>query len=442
MNFKTTTWILIAALAMIVGYFFLVDEKNRVRSVTERKLGAKLFRYRPEDVARFILINPKGERIEVARSGPGWKVVSPVEAPGSEAEIASFMDQIVPGHRNSELENVRNLADYGLAKPFATLIIFRAGNIAPDTLLVGDKTPAGSNCYLRLGSSRSVILSSEVTRNVMNKGLFHLRDKNFLPEGYQSIDAVEIRAGPKRIRLSKEQGYWWFTAKRIRANRLTIESYLSKLTDAVIHEFVREDTKELAPYGLESPAGELILAKRTETVTIAFGNKKEYLVDVVRTGLDKVVAIEATLLEPFEWNTDNLRAMNLAFINEDSVRTLEYQTPDTSITLERAGSSWRVPGREAQPIRSAEAHALIRRLSSAAFERILKEPLPVDGQFEGSALRVTLADSLGNEIDRIAIIARADGSEIGSSTSANALGSLPSGTAAGIDAIFKRIGAR
>ncbi|MCX5752608.1 MAG: DUF4340 domain-containing protein, partial [Candidatus Krumholzibacteria bacterium] len=329
MSFKTTTWILIGALVVIAGYFFLVDEKNRVRSVAQRKLNAKLFRYRSEDVERFILVNPKGERVEVARSGSGWKVVFPVEAPGSGPEISSFVDQIVPGHRSSVLENVRDFADYGLEKPFATLIILRAGGEAPDTLLVGDKTPAGSNCYLRLGSSRDVILSSELTRNVMNKGLFHFRDKNFLPEGYQSIDAVEIRTGSKRIGLVKEKGYWWFAAKRIRANRSVLEAYLSRLTDAVIHEFVREDTKELAPYGLASPVGKLILVKGKETVTIAFGNKKDYLVDVVRTGLDKVVAIEAALLEPFEWSIGNLRAMNLAFIDEDSVRTLKYESPDT-----------------------------------------------------------------------------------------------------------------
>ena len=100
MSFKATTWILLAALVAIVGYFFLVDEKNRAQSVAERKLSTKLFRYRPEDVERFILINPKGERIEVARSGSGWKVVSPVEAPGAGPEISSFVDQIVPGRRS------------------------------------------------------------------------------------------------------------------------------------------------------------------------------------------------------------------------------------------------------------------------------------------------------------------------------------------------------
>ena len=134
--------------------------------------------------------------------------------------------------------------------------------------------------------------------------------------------------------------------------------------------------------------------------------------------------------------------MNFAFINEDSVQTLKYETPDTSIVIERSGASWRVPKRETQSVRPSEVNALIRNLNSATFERILKEPLPADGQFERFGLRMTLADSRGSVIDRIVIIPQDDGSEIGSSTSANALGSLPRGTAAGIDAIFQRIGAR
>jgi hypothetical protein len=220
-----------------------------------------------------------------------------------------------------------------------------------------------------------------------------------------------------------------------------IEAYLSRLTDAVIHEFVREDTSDLAPYGLSSPLGEIVLGEAGAPVTVSFGSTKDRLVYADRTGLDKVVALEADLLEPFEWTAAGLRAMNLAFIDEDSVRTLRYETPDTSIVFERADGSWRIAGRESPAVRGTEVSALIRTLNKEAFERILKAPLPVDGAFENFALRVVLADARGNVIDRIAITVGDDGSEIGFSRSANALGSLARGTAAGIDAAFKRIGA-
>ncbi len=440
MNFKATTWILIAALAAVAAYFFFVDEKHRAQEVAERSLGRTLFTYRAEEVEGFVLVNPKGERIEAVRDGAGWRIVAPVETPGAGPEISSFVAQIVPGIKSSELENIRVFADYGLERPFATLIVRRAGGAAPDTLFVGDATPAGAKCYVRMGSAPRVLLSSELTRNLMNKGLFHLRDKNFLPEGHAAVDGVEIRSASKRIALIREAGRWLLAPGRARANGPMIESYLSRLTDAVIHEFVREDTGDLASYGLASPAGEIVLTEGRETVTIAFGSRKDYLVHAVRTGLDKVVALEADLLEPFAWNAAGLRAPNLAFIDEDSVQTLRYETSDTSIVFERADRAWRIAGRETPAVRTGEVNALIRTLGGAAFERILKEPLPYDGVFERSTLRVVLADARGTVIDRIAITVRGDGSEIGASVSANAVGALERGTAAGIGAIFERIG--
>jgi len=443
MRFKSATWIMLAALVAIAAYFFLVDEKDRKTREREYKSGRKLFSYTRAELERFVLINPKGERIEAARSGSDWKVVSPVEAPGDQPEIASFLDQVIPGRRGVELSGARNLADYGLEKPFATLILYRAGAAAPETLFVGDKTPTSSNSYVRLGSTGSVRISSELTHNVMNKGLFHLRDKNFLPPGSESIRAVAIRNGRKTLKLEKQGAYWWFTSRHVRADRARVESYLSRLTDAVIHRFVREDTEDLKPYGLKASAEEITLTNGPETVTILFGKKEDGLVNVVRTGLDKVIMLEASLLEPFEWNIDNLRAMNLAFFEEDSVKTVRYETPDTSVVFTKAGAAWNKAGAGAATMRSWEVSGLLHRLESATFTKTIGQPLP--GEEKGPErylVRVTLEDAGGAVLDRITIASPAKDTEIGASISAGGAGSLKQGTAEELEAIFKRIGAK
>jgi len=443
MKLKAATWIMLAALVAIAAYFFLVDEKGRKTRERERRSDRKLFSYTRAEVERFVLINPRGERIEVARGGSDWKVVSPVEAPGDQPEIASFLDQVVPGHRGVELAGARNLADYGLEKPFATLILYRTGAAAPETLFVGDKTPTSSNSYVRLGSAESILISSELTHNVMNKNLFHLRDKNFLPPGSESISAVAIHNARETLKLEKRGAYWWFTSRHVRADRARVESYLSRLTDAVIHRFVREDTEDLAPYGLKTPAEEITLTKGSETVTISFGKKEDYLVNVVRTGLDKVIMLEASLLEPFEWNTDNLRAMNLAFFQEDSLKTVRYETPDTSVVFIRTGTAWSTTGAGAAAIKSWEVSGLMHRLESATFTEIIREQVPGEEKRpERYLVRVTLEDGGGAVLDRITIASPAKDTEIGASISAGAAGSLKQGTAQELEAIFKRIGAR
>jgi len=443
MRFKTTTWILLLALVVIAAYYFFVDERARTAKERNYRQNRKLFSYSRGDVERFILINPKGERIEVAQSGSLWKIVSPVEAPGDQPEIASFLDQVTPGRRGIELADVRNLADYGLEKPFATLIMYRRSAAAPDTLFVGDKTATSSNSYVRLGGSTSVFISSQLTHNVMNRSLFHLRDKNFLPPGTESISSIAIHRGHETLRLKKEGTFWWFAARHVRADRARIEGYLIRLTDAVIHRFVREDTAELASYGLQPPAGEITLTKKNETVRISFGNKEDGLVNVVRTRLDKVIMLEASLLEPLEWSADNLRAMNLAFFSEDSVRMLRFETSDTSIVFSRTETRWSTAAADTVMIRSWQVNGLLRKLESTTFETILEEPLPrMEPQLDRYLIRVTLEGTGGTVLDRITIASRANGSEIGASTSANAVGALTKGTAAEMETIFRQIGAK
>jgi hypothetical protein len=277
----------------------------------------------------------------------------------------------------------------------------------------------------------------------MNKSLFHLRDKNFMPPGSESISAVAIRNMRETLNLKKRGGYWWFASRNMRADRARVESYLSRLTDAVIHRFVREDTEDLAPYGLKTPAEQITLTKGSETLTVSFGKKEDYLVNVVRTGLDKVIMLEASLLEPFEWNTENLRAMNLAFFQEDSLRTIRYETPDTSVVFIRTGTAWSTTGAGAAAIRPWEVSGLMHRLESTTFTKIINESFSgEDTRLRRYLVRVTLEDGGGDVLDRITIASPAKDAEIGASISAGAVGSLKQGTAEELEAIFKRIGAR
>ena len=117
--------------------------------------------------------------------------------------------QIVPGYKKEVLKGVSNLEDYGLKEPFASIVIFAKDRSKPDTIFVGDKTPTSSSCYMRLGHSRDVIISTEMTRNLMNKNLYHLRDKNFLNIDSNDIDAIKIKSGKMVLKLVKKDKNWW-----------------------------------------------------------------------------------------------------------------------------------------------------------------------------------------------------------------------------------------
>jgi hypothetical protein len=434
------TGILLAVLVAVAAYFFLVEEKNhKIRQRIEQE-QKHLFPFEPKDVERFVLINPKGERIEIERSGARWTIVSPVTSVGDGPAIDSFIGQAVPGRRGEEIGGAANLADFGLEKPYATLILYLRGAEAPDTLFIGDKTPTSSSSYVRIGASRTVLIATTITHSFVNKSVLHFRDKNFLPFESGAVDALTIRTAGRVIRLVRAGRAWYLADRHARADSRTIEAYLSELTRAVIRQFVQENLSGLSRYGLTSPAREIVLGHGGETVRIVFGDTVEDEVYVVRTGLDKVLRIESKFLKAFDWTAASLRAMNLSFAAADSVEVVVYETPDTTLVLQRVGKKWGTTGADTLGIASDEVNALLWKLGSTRFERILTEPLPsADPRLARFALRVTLENAAGTVIDRITVASSTEG-EIGGSLSADAIGALPKGTIAEIGAIFVRIG--
>lgn len=440
MRFRGTTLILVGALVAIAAYFFLVEEPGRKAREEKSHLSTKLFPYAAADVDRFILANPRGERVEAERVPGGWKVVYPVEAPGDAPTIDAFIGQVVPGRRGEEIPNPGSLSDYGLSTPFATLMVRRAGAQAYDTLFVGDKTPTSSNSYVQIGSAGPVTISSEITHNVMNKNLYHLRDKNFISLPTDSVTALSVRGGPRPLSLAREGRDWWFADRRVRADRVKVEPYLTELSQAVVYEFTRERLDSLAALGLAPVKREIVVARGSGKTRIAFGAAKDDKVYAMRDGLEKVVLLTGTLAAPFDWTPANLRAMNLSFFDVDSVRGVTYETPDTNVTFLKIGSKWSTANGDTLSIKSWEVNALLRKLQTTAFDRIVSEPLAAgDRRLASPRLRVTLRDGRSDVIDEV-VVAGAKGAPLGSSTSANCIGALPAGALDAIVAIFGRIG--
>ena len=135
--------------------------------------------------------------------------------------------------------------------------------------------------------------------------------------------------------------------------------------------------------------------------------------------------------------------MNLAFFDPDSVKVIEYRTPDTVLVMRRTVGKWVAAGKDTiSEAKSYVVDALLRKLTTLNFERIIADPAAVtDRRLSSFAVTVSLEDLLGGAID-VVTIARSADVEIGASRSANVLGALKKGSLGEITSIFKRIGER
>jgi len=437
------TRLLIGVLALVAAYFFLYEEKHRKADLAEKAAERKLFPFSPDSVQKFILVNPDSERIDVERRGEGWAITAPVAAPGDKAAIDALIGQIVPGRRAGEIGNVGNLSDYGLERPFATIIVFAAGRL-PDTLEIGDKTPTSSNTYVRFGGSKNVLISLETTHNIMHKSLYHLRDKTFLSFPSESVDGIVVRNDRASLELVRVGSEWWLARPRVRADRVKVERYLTALTAAIVRSFAREDTADLAPFGFGRPERSVTLTEASETTTVSFGKSEGDEVYAVRSGLDKVTLLEGSLLAAFDWSPGSIRGMNLAYFSPDSVSVIRYETPETTAVLRRSGAAWTQASGDSIPAsRAYRVGAFLRRLNTTTFDTIIAEPAQAsDRRLARWSLKISLEGRAGSGLDRITIADAYDTAQVGTSISAGVLGRLSKNGFRDIRSSFARIGAR
>src|SRR5690606_32814412 len=73
------------------------------------------------DVAEIHLKNPHGT-VRLVRSGEGWRVAEPVDAPADGEIIETLLINVTAARRTNENE-AKNLAEYGLANPEVELTL-------------------------------------------------------------------------------------------------------------------------------------------------------------------------------------------------------------------------------------------------------------------------------------------------------------------------------
>jgi hypothetical protein len=114
------------------------------------------------------------------------------------------------------------------------------------------------------------------------------------------------------------------------------------------------------------------------------------------------------------------------------------------MVIRRAGGKWTAAGKDTiSAAKSYVVDALLRKLSTAAFEKIVADPAaPGDRRLVPFALKVSLEDLLGGATDVITIARPSPTEELGTSGSANVIGTLKKGALEDIMSVFKRIGER
>jgi hypothetical protein len=362
MKFRTT---LIAALllALFGAYVYFFEYKKAEEEKKQEEAEKQIFSIDWEKLKGIKLTNAHGtflvekreaEAEEGSPAGPQqseWRITEPLQADADDTAVngmvsnlkAVKLDQVVT-------ESPESLEFYGLKEPEIRIALLMAEGVeAPRPLLVGAKSPIGSNSYAMWEGEDKVLLLSTHLNPQFDKGLYDLRHKKIFAFKREDVERLRIlRSGEPEMELVKEGDRWELVLPfRARASETEVDQILNKLTTLKAEAFVDEAPKDLADYGLEQPVWkiEVVLKPDQTKATLLIGSLhqaqgKGYLY-AKREERPGVVSLGMDLIGTFAKEAEEFREKKVMPLKPWKVRKVELDGKGLDITLEkRDGQKW------------------------------------------------------------------------------------------------------
>jgi hypothetical protein len=307
--------LVLVVLALALGaYIYFVESKRKPASERSEEKGKAFVGLDSAAVEELEVKASSGDLTKVKKDGGRWKVVAPITGDADDTEVSAITSNLASLEvQRVVAENATDLGQFGLA-PAKTEISFRtAGDQAPRTLLLGDKTATGGDMYAKTGSDARVFLVSGFLDSTFNRGTFDLRDKAVLKFERDGVTGLEIESPTRRLVFAKDGDTWKMTAPlAVRADTGTVEGLLGRIHTGRMKTLVADTPADLAPYGLDTPSSTITFVAGSARSAIALGAKtpdgQVYARDLSRP---IVFTVEAFLAEDAAKTVDDFRPKDL-----------------------------------------------------------------------------------------------------------------------------------
>jgi len=281
MNFKWTLGLFLVLAGL--GTYIYFYEREPVKSDTTAEEREKVFSVEDAKIQTIEIVKPESETLKLAReSGGGWRLVSPMEAAADGTEVDSLARSLASLERERVVaETGASLADFGLDKPRVEVRFSAEGQKEPLGLLIGAKSPTGSNVYAKLPSQDKVFLIASYLESSFDKKPWDFRDKAIFRFNRDDVEKVILRRPEGEVVLAKVSEDLWnvTTPSMCRADRYKASGLVSRFETAKMEEIVSEspdNPAKLKDYGLDKPQYEVEFAlKGGRARKLLVGKEKE-----------------------------------------------------------------------------------------------------------------------------------------------------------------------
>ena len=312
-----TTIALVVVLGGLFAYIYFVTWKQPAEDAgsKQEKVFASLAADK-DKIEELRVASESGETSALKKEKDGWRLVEPVTAAASDTEVSAITSAL------SQLEIVRvidenpaSLNDYGLSSPRIAIDFRTSGDKELKRLLIGQKSPTGSNLFAKRNAEKRVFLIPAFQEPTFNRRPFDLRDKAALRFDRDKVDRIDIDAGGKVVEIAKTGSDWNLTKPvQVVSDSAAVEGLIGKVQSTQMKSVVTENATpaDLKKYGLDKPSMTLTVGLGSAKATLLVGGTADGTSVYARDASQPVVmTLENSLADELRKGADEYRRKDL-----------------------------------------------------------------------------------------------------------------------------------
>jgi len=376
-----STIALVVVLAGLGAYIYFVTWKQPDTPDSGKKLE-KVFTVASDKIDEIKVTSAGGEGASAKKEGGTWKLVEPAAA-ADESELSGLANTLASVDMVRVVdENPSNLNDYGLSNPRVVVAFKAEGDKDYRQLLLGEKTPTGSDLFAKRNDDKKVFLVAAFQESSLNKTPFDLRDKNVLKVERDKIDAVDLAAGSQTLKIAKDGADWRLKSPvDVKADYGTVEGLIGRFQTARMKAITTENASaaDLKKYGFDKPQASVDLHAGSSKATLLIGGKADDTSVYARdASKPMVVTVESSLLDEIKKGPDDYRRKDLFEFRPYNANHIEITHNGQTAVFDRVKSAtegkpdtWHRASPNAGDVDKDKFDAFLGRISNMRAEKFV-----------------------------------------------------------------------
>jgi hypothetical protein len=403
------TLVALLVVAVALGWFAYHDSKREPAS--DKKQEKVFAGVESDKVDQVTIKSESGDRTTVQKQSGKWQITQPSAVTADEAELSGITSNLssVEVQRVVD-EQASDFKQYGL-EPARVEVAFKAGG-QDRRLLIGQKTPSGTELYARLPDKPRVFLISSYLDSTFNRSTFDLRDKTILKIDRDKVDRVEVVTPDRTLTFSKKGSDWRMTSPvDARADFGAVEGIVGRLNTAQMKALTAAEGGDPKEYGLDKPAVTVHLGSGSSQAGLAIGKSAGdgvvYAKDLSRP---MIFTIESAVADELKKPADDFRVKDLFDARSFNTTRVEVVRGGQTIVFEKSkvpakGTEpqkevWKQTAPSAKDVDSAKVDALLTALTNARAASFVDKAAATG--LESPELSVVLKYDEGQKQERVA----------------------------------------